>query len=219
MLAAVTIAPADPGRAFELALLSTDAVAARREFAATAEREGTFGAMETLVVPALQRIGAAWEAGDLALAQLYLAGRIAEEVVTANLPTVGSYTGGVPPIAIAVLEDHHVLGKRLVVSALRAAGYGVTDYGRGITVDDLVARCAAAHPRVLLVSTLMLPSALRVRDLAAGLAALDARPALVVGGAPFRLDPQLWREVGADAGGHSSTDAIGLVRRFLGGAA
>jgi trimethylamine corrinoid protein len=209
--------PADPGRAFELALLSTDDVAARREFATAAEREGTFAAMETLVVPALQRIGDAWEAGALALAQLYLAGRIAEEVVTAALPTTSPFFAGAPRIAIAVLEDHHVLGKRLVLSALRAAGYGVTDYGRGIGVDDLVARIDADRPRILLVSTLMLPSALRVRDLAAGLAGLDERPALIVGGAPFRLDPELWREVGADAGGRNSADAITLVRRFLGG--
>jgi trimethylamine corrinoid protein len=209
--------PADPGPAFELALLSTDAVAARREFAARAEHEGTFAAMETLVVPALQRIGDAWEAGELALAQLYLAGRIAEEVVTAALPAVRPFAGGVPPIAIAVLEDHHVLGKRLVLAALRAAGHAVTDYGRGVAVDDLVARCAADRPRILLVSTLMLPSALRVRDLAAGLDTLAERPTLIVGGAPFRLDPELWREVGADAGGRNSADAIALVRHFLGG--
>ena len=209
--------PAEPGRAFEFALLSTDDVAARREFAAAAEREGTFAAMETLVVPALQHIGDAWEAGELALAQLYLAGRIAEEVVTAALPATSPFFAGVPPMAIAVLEDHHVLGKRLVLSALRAAGYGVTDYGRGVGVDDLVARCAADRPRILLVSTLMLPSALRVRDLATGLDALAERPALIVGGAPFRLDPELWREVGADAGGRNSADAIALVRRFLGG--
>jgi methanogenic corrinoid protein MtbC1 len=213
----VSAAPADPSRAFELALLSTDDVAARREFAAASARLGTFAAMESLVVPALQRVGAAWEAGDLALAQHYLAGRIAEEVVTAALPASRPQVDGAP-LAIAVLEDHHVLGKRLVLSALHAAGYAVADYGRGVGVDDLVERCRAERPRVLLVSTLMLPSALRVRDLAAGLADLETRPALVVGGAPFRLDPELWREVGADAGGHTSADAITLVRRFLGGA-
>jgi trimethylamine corrinoid protein len=214
----VSTVPDDPSSAFELALLSTDDVAARREFAAVAARLGTFAAMESLVVPALQRVGDAWEAGDLALAQLYLAGRIAEEVVTAALPASRPQAGVVPPVAIAVLEDHHVLGKRLVLSALRAAGHAVADYGRGIAVDDLVERCRTERPRILLVSTLMLPSALRVRDLAAGLAGLEARPALVVGGAPFRLDPELWREVGADAGGHNSANAITLVRRFLGGA-
>jgi len=209
--------PGDPSRGFELALLSGDEVAARREFAAAAERDGAFAAVEAVVVPALQRVGEAWETGDLALAQLYLAGRVAEEVVTAALPMAQQHLEGTPPLAIAVLEDHHVLGKRLVLSALRAAGYAVNDYGRGIGVAELVARCRAERPRILLVSTLMLPSALRVRDLAAGLAGLDERPALIVGGAPFRLDPKLWREVGADAGGRNSADAIKLVRRFLGG--
>jgi methanogenic corrinoid protein MtbC1 len=68
---------------------------------------------------------------------------------------------------------------------------------------------------VLLVSTLLLPSALRVKDLRRRLDELHAPTRLIVGGAPFRLDPQLWREVGADANGNSATDAIALVTHAL----
>ena len=63
----------------------------------------------------------------------------------------------------------------------------------------------------------MLPAALRVREVISRLALLGSPPAMIVGGAPFRLDPGLWREVGADATGRNSAEAIELVDRFTGG--
>jgi len=117
-------------------------------------------------------------------------------------------------LAIAVLEDHHALGKRLVLSALRSSGYAVADHGHGVTVERLVQRCRDEKPRVLLISTLMLPAALRVREVVDRLALPAPRPLVIVGGAPFRLDPELWREVGADATGRNSSAAIELVDRF-----
>ena len=166
---------------------------------------------EAVVVPALERIGASWEAGHISLATLYLSGVLAEEVVAEVLPSTRPGNGGTPSIAIVVLEDHHVLGKRLVLSALRSAGYAVEDYGHGLSPRDVVARCRAEEPRVLLVSTLMLPAALKVRALVDGLAGLAQRPALFVGGAPFRLDP--------DCGARSAQTERGqLCRRAAPGA-
>jgi hypothetical protein len=39
----------------------------------------------------------------------------------------------------------------------------------------------------------------------------------VVGGAPFRFDDQLWREVGADAMGLSASDALKILDAMGGG--
>jgi methanogenic corrinoid protein MtbC1 len=38
---------------------------------------------------------------------------------------------------------------------------------------------------------------------------------IAVGGAPFLLDPELWCEVGADAGGRSAADAVTILRGWL----
>ena len=202
-------------QAFEQALLRGDRAAARAVIRDDLGSDDPVTVSEAVVVPALERIGAAWESGTISLATLYLSGVLAEEVVAEVLPSARPAADGAPGIAIVVLEDHHVLGKRLVLSALRSAGYAVEDYGHGLSPRDVVARCRAEDPRVLLVSTLMLPAALRVRDLADSLAELEARPALFVGGAPFRMDPELWREVGADGAGRNSADALRLVRGAL----
>ena len=205
----------DQAQAFEQALLHGDRAAARAVIRDDLGDKDPVSVSEAVVVPALEHIGTSWESGTISLATLYLSGVLAEEVVAEVLPSSRPPADGGPGIAIVVLEDHHVLGKRLVLSALRSAGYAIEDYGHGLSPRDVVARCRAENPRILLVSTLMLPAALRVRDLADSLAELDARPALFVGGAPFRMDPGLWREVGADGAGRNSADALRLVRGVL----
>jgi len=209
----------DRTRAFERALLAMDRVGARETLLAAAEgAENTLAVAEEVVAPALERIGDDWEHGAVSLAQLYMAGRIAEQIVGEVLPQVRPDNGERPQMAIAVLEDYHALGKRLVLSALRSSGYAVADYGHGVTVERLVQRSRDDKLRVLLISTLMLPAALRVREVVDRLALPGPPPVVIVGGAPFRLDPELWREVGADAVGRNSAEAIALVDRFTGGA-
>ena len=208
----------DRARSFERALLAMDRVGARDTLLVAAEGADTLAVAESVVAPALERIGDDWERGAVSLAQLYMAGRIAEQIVSEVLPQVRPADGERPLLAIAVLEDHHALGKRLVLSALRSSGHAVADYGNGVTVERLVQRCREDGPRVLLISTLMLPAALRVREVVDRLALPGPPPVVIVGGAPFRLDPELWREVGADAAGANSAEAIELVDRFMGGA-
>ncbi|MEI8259400.1 MAG: hypothetical protein WCJ30_27345, partial [Deltaproteobacteria bacterium] len=89
---------------------------------------------------------------------------------------------------------------------MRASGFAVTDYGV-LGVSALAARAHADRVDVLLISVLVLRSALAVAALRATFQALGACPYLIVGGAPFRFDPDLWREVGADAYGRTASDA------------
>ena len=184
---------------------------------AAAESADGAAAGEQVVALALEHIGDDWERGSVSLAQVYMAGRIAEQIVREVFPQSGRGEGEAPQIAIAVLEDQHALGKRLVLSALRSSGHAVADYGLGVSVQRLVRRCQEDKPRILLISTLMLPAALHVRDVVDQLVLSAPRPVVLGGAPPFRLDPELWREMGADAVGRNSAEAIELVDRFTGG--
>jgi methanogenic corrinoid protein MtbC1 len=119
-----------------------------------------------------------------------------------------------PRIAIAVLEDHHTLGKRIVYSVLRSGGYSVTDYGSGLTVDQLVDDVVWDRIQILLISTLMLPAALRAKDAIARIREQLPKTRVIVGGAPFLFDPGLWKEVGADAMGHAASETLEIVKRM-----
>lgn len=165
---------------------------------------------ENCVTPVLESLGAAWESGHLALSQIYMAGRLSEEAVQALLPSPEVLRGPGPSIALALLEDFHALGKRMVQVVLRSAGYACEDYGR-VTVEGLLRRVQEEGPDLVLISTLMFRSALQVEKVKAGLLQAGLRTPVHVGGAPFRLRPGLWKDVGADGWGRNASDVLRLV--------
>ncbi|MDD1622001.1 MAG: cobalamin-dependent protein [Methylococcaceae bacterium] len=169
--------------------------------------------VEELITPLLIRLGDEWSAGKIALSQIYMASRICEDIVERVLPAMAVERKAYPPMAIVVLNDYHTLGKRIVLSVMQASGFDVLDYGR-MDVDALVGRILADGVKYLLVSVLMLPAALKVKTLRAALDARGAQVRIVVGGAPFLFDSELWREVGADAMGCNAADAVTIVQRW-----
>ncbi len=201
--------------AFVHALLSMNRLEASQIIAKAATSTRALQLLEQLIVPALDDIGNGWEQGDVALSQVYMSSRICEEIVDGFMPPTAPERIDQPTMAIAVLEDFHALGKRVVYSCLRAAGFELLDYGPGQQVEALIDKVKADQVRVLLISTLLLPSALKVKQLRKRLDenGLDVR--LIVGGAPFRFDSKLWQEVGADAVGKTASDAVDIVRNLV----
>ena len=197
------------------ALLGIDRLTAG-QILATAVRESSLDeVVRCTVVPALEQIGDDWVRGRVSLSDVYMSSRICEELMKALAPKAAlPARRDQPRIAIAALQDYHLLGKKMVQLALVSAGYALIDFGQGITVDNLVRRVQEAEVEVLLVSTLMLPSALRVKDLRRELDRAGLTPKLAVGGAPFRFDRQLWKEVGADAMGVSAADALKILEQI-----
>ncbi len=206
----------DIARQFEEALLSLDRLEARRLVLMAAGELTPMELVDQVVATALMRIGERWERGDAALSQVYMSGRICEELVDSMLPPGDPKRKDQPPMAIAVLEDYHMLGKRIVYAILRAGGFDLKDYGR-VTVDEIVRKTIDDSVRILLISTLMLHSALHVRDVVEKLKTESADVRVVVGGAPFLFDSRLWREVGADAMGRSASEVPGIVQTITGG--
>ncbi len=116
--------------------------------------------------------------------------RVAVSRMLSDICAASSPLERVERLIVPVLEDYHMLGMRIVYSALRASGFTLTNYGR-VDMDQLVARVRSDGIRILLLSALMLPAALRVKVLRDRLQAEGCLPRIVVGGAPFRFDDAL----------------------------
>jgi methanogenic corrinoid protein MtbC1 len=203
---------------FKDALLRIDRTKAAEIFEHFYTLESSFDILEALAVRALEEIGAGWEDGTISLSQVYMAGVICEELIDKYLPQMMVLRKEAPKMAIAVLLDHHALGKRIVYSIIRAGGYEIMDFGQGLSVEELAAKTMEARIEVLLVSTLMLPSALKIKGLKELLDSRGAATKVIVGGAPFRLDKNLWKEVGADADGKNASNIIAIIEALLKGA-
>ncbi len=199
--------------AFEKALLGLDRIAIEGMLRSKSQNQTPIERIEKIVIPALERIGKGWEQGRVSLAQVYMSGRMCEELIDRILPPSSPGRKNQPPMAIVVLEDHHQLGKKIVYATLRASGYDLLNYGQ-MSVAELTRQVRIDGIKILLVSVLMLPSALKVKDLRQALEREGLGVKILVGGAPFRYDSKLWQEVGADAMGCTPADALELVKRF-----
>ncbi|MBF0288218.1 MAG: cobalamin-dependent protein [SAR324 cluster bacterium] len=193
----------------EQALLSLDRLKAQEVL-----QSALTGQVEPLIVATLEKIGEGWETGDVALSQIYMSGRICEDLLNTILEPNNEAIAEQPKMAIAELHDYHLLGKRIVYSIMRASGFDLLDYGQK-EVDELVELVQKNEIKILLISTLMLPSALKVKEVRAKLELRGLDVKIVVGGAPFRFDEQLYKDVDADAMGKSASDAIKIVKTMI----
>jgi methanogenic corrinoid protein MtbC1 len=170
--------------------------------------------VEQIIAPAMERIGVGWEVGSVALSQVYMSSRICENLVAANFTPSKPLRTPQPIMGIAVLEDYHLLGKRIILSVLSAAGYEVEDLGQG-DVEGIADKVQQQQIQLLFISTLMLRSALRVKALREELAKRELQVKIVVGGAPFRFDPELWQEVGADMTATGASQLIPVIAQLV----
>ncbi|MDA3823175.1 MAG: hypothetical protein PF450_11290 [Bacteroidales bacterium] len=148
---------------FEKALLDLNKIEAQRLLSSEGDHLYPIERVSQIVVPALERLGNAWQEGSLALSQIYMSGRICEQLIDELLPPTSGQRNVLPKMAIAVLDDFHFLGKQIVYSHIRSAGYDIYDYGRK-TVDELVDSICSDGIEIVFISTLMYPSALKIKQ-------------------------------------------------------
>ena len=202
---------------FKNALLQINRIKAAKVFERCYKEENSFAMLEQLTIQTLENIGAGWENGTISLSQVYMSGVICEQLIEEYMPKLDIKRTNAPHMAIAVLQDHHALGKRIVYSILRAGGFELLDFGHGQTVEEVVQKTLENKVEVLLISTLMLSSAMKVKQVKEKLTAMGSKTKIIVGGAPFRLDPTLWKSVGADLDGKDASNVIKAIEQIMKG--
>jgi len=200
---------------FKNALLQSDKNTAGQILQNQLEKSKKIEMLESMLTPALEDIGLEWVNGDVSLIQVYMSGRICEELINNILEE--SKTGNTkhPVTAITCLTDNHLLGKRILLSLFKTRGYNLIDYGGGISVEDLFKKIQEDKVEILLVSTLMLNSALKIADLKELIDKARMKTLIVAGGAPFRFDKNLWREVGADYTADTAIEGLNLYSELI----
>lgn len=200
---------------FEEALINYDKTKASSLFEIFIKENDATQFIDEIVVEVLNTIGDKWNKGILSLSQVYLSSKICEGLIdryVAYVQPAAKYPG---KIGIATLEDHHILGKRIVCSTLRSYGFNLIDYGNGVSTEEMVDIVAKNNLEILLISVLMYPSALKVKKLRDGLIKRGLIIKILVGGAPFNFDHDLWTRVGADAMGKNASEAVEILGKWM----
>ncbi len=159
-----------------------------------------------VVLPAMDlMVKSVSESFEANLAQHFLTARIADAVTAEMIPRFKRSPEVVGRVVIGTaLGDLHTLGKRIVVGCLRARMMEVTDLGVNVPAERFVDAALTRGAEVIAVSALMVHTAMgeggcrRVRQLLRE-RELERQIKIIVGGAPFRFNPEMYQSVGADA--------------------
>lgn len=200
---------------FEEALIAIDIIEAKKVLDKHFTNKKEMKSIEMIINSSMERIGSKWEKGEVSLSQVYMSGIITEKIIEEYLPLNSSSRIKSPKMAICVLEDSHALGKRIVLSIVRSSGYTIIDFGQGLSADEIVKKALEENIEVLLISTLMYASAIKVKDIRKELDRVNSSMKIIVGGAPFRLNSNLWKEVGAYAKGDNASEIIDILDKVV----
>ncbi len=141
---------------------------------------------------------------DANLAQHFMTAQIAAEVTEKMLEKFQHPPEIIGRVVIGTAySDLHSLGKRIVIGCLKAMMVDVVDLGVNVPAERFVEEALALDAQVIAISAMMVHSATgengcrKVRQILQE-RGLEARFRIVVGGAPYRFDPELYKKVGAD---------------------
>ncbi|MBS1211538.1 MAG: Uroporphyrinogen decarboxylase [Proteobacteria bacterium] len=159
-----------------------------------------------IVIPAIEKmVKSISEDFDANLAQHYMASQIAGEVTEAMIARFKQSPEVLGRVVIGTAQgDLHTLGKRIVIGCLKSFMIGVTDIGVNVAPERFVEEAIAHDAQVIAISAMMVHTArgengcIKVRQILKE-RGLEDKIKLVVGGAPYRFDQNLYKVVGADA--------------------
>jgi methanogenic corrinoid protein MtbC1 len=220
----------EPGQPHgELALRYLEAILAGRRSDATqvildAVESGTSVAeiYSAVLQQAQAEIGWMWHQDEISVADEHFATATTEMVMSMLRP---HFRPGPPRgrrvVVTAVRGELHALGARMVADHFERDGWEAIYLGANTPNEDVI-RGLSDHEAVLLAVSVT--SMLHLRDVGELIGAVRDNSAtagvkIIVGGSPFGLDPDLWRELGADGWAPSAEAAVGVGNGLLDSAA
>ena len=203
------------------AIISANHAEAARIIEEWAGEHGYEHFFSVIMEPVLIRLGDEWISQEsVTIAQVFVAARIAEDVLTKIAEERKAEMGEIPPRGPIVFgnieDDFHSLGRKIVVTFLRIHGWEVIDLGNDVTPQEFVDTAVRTGSKVIGVSAMTLTTARNIRRLRAEIDArgLKGKLQLGVGGAVFIVNPRLVEEVGGDGTAKNAMVAIELFDRL-----
>lgn len=194
--------PGTESAAFAAALLSGDRRSAMAIACGLLDRRHNLPAIEVGVLQsALYEIGDRWQMNQVTVAQEHLATAIAQTVMAELFSRATfSASNGLKAVFTGTVENHHVVGLRMVADAFELAGWEAQYLGANLPADALMAHIDHSRPALIGLSASMPQQLPAVREIVTRLKSEFAShaPTILVGGLAFNRTDGAWRDVGAE---------------------
>jgi len=174
--------------------------------------------IDTVLIPALDRVGARFEAGKVFLPQLIQAAGAAQaafEVLRASLANAEGRSVSRGTVVLATVKgDIHDIGKNIVRVLLENYGYRVIDLGKDVEPAAVVQAAREHHAPLVGLSALMTTTLKSMEDTVALLRKEGVPCKVMVGGAV--LTPGYARQIGADFYARDAKQSVDIAKEVIG---
>lgn len=171
-----------------------------------------------IVEEAQVEVGRLWARNEISVAREHMATAVSQYVLGelySGLPVPKKVVGRT--VITGVDGERHQLGANMVADLLEAEGWSVRFLGTQMPHRDIVKAVEEHEADAVGISATMLFNLGSVSNLIQDLRALKGENLrIVLGGRAFQSNPQVWREMGADAAGRNLDEALDAFRALAG---
>jgi methanogenic corrinoid protein MtbC1 len=165
----------------------------------------------------MYEIGTMWEDGKISVAEEHLASSLVSRVISSIYSQFVKFENNKgKAVVTATANEFHEIGSRIVADSLELDGWDVDHLGVDTPIDDLLDLLTDKQPLFLGLSVAIpfnLDAAVETIE------RIKNRPELndlkvLIGGKAFNDNPDLWKDIGADAWSRNSEEAIRTARKW-----
>ena len=177
--------------------------------------EAPLGVIEREIIPALDSVGRGFEQKTVYLPQLLMSAEAAQAafaVIKARMGRSDTATKG-KVILATVKGDIHDIGKNIVRLLLENYGFEVTDLGRDVAPEAILAAVTQTNATVVGLSALMTTTVPAMEETIRLLREKAPQCRVMVGGAV--LSPEYAARIGADAYARDAMEGVRIAEQLL----
>lgn len=163
-------------------------------------------------------IGRLWQMNKITVAQEHYCTAATQVIMAQFYPKIfSSIKTGYRFVAASVAGELHELGPRMACDFLELAGWDTHYLGANTPTDGILQMVLDRDPHVLGLSATM---SVHVREIEKMIAAVRSTErcknlTIMVGGAPFNMQQDLWRQIGADGSARNAAETVRIAETIV----
>ncbi|HET7435544.1 MAG TPA: cobalamin-dependent protein [Thermoanaerobaculia bacterium] len=168
--------------------------------------------------PVQQEVGRLWQLNRVTVAQEHFASAATQQIMTLLYSRIfGGEKRDRRAVAMCVGGELHEVGLRIVSDLLELHGWQTWYLGANMPPSAAVQMCIERRADILLVSATLTPHLVTVREVIRLFRSTEvlANAKVIVGGRAFRMEPELWKEIGADGYAANADECLDLADRLV----
>lgn len=168
--------------------------------------------------PVQREVGRMWQMNRIGVAQEHYVTAATQLIMSQLYPRIfGTTRRGRCLVATCVGGELHEIGVRMVADFFEMAGWDSYYLGANTPDEGVLEALRERRADALAISATLTMHVSQVRALIAHVRDTEAgrRTAILVGGYPFLLSPELWKRVGADGFAPDAQQAVQVAERLV----